>query len=250
MELNAACEPGKAVLFALLLSASLFSCSEPPEGPKNEATPAPSAEALKADAGQHVRYPEFERQERVNRIAAMVPGMEAGAQAFDTCATCHGASGYGSRDGQIPRIAGQLKPVLIEKLIEISDGIRHRPQMEPFIASIDEDGEIAALGAYIAALPDPEDVRHGTGLDLARGRQTFETFCASCHEQDGRGNGEGRIPRIAGWDAPSIRRTLVILGADYSEVHETGMSDLVSMMNEAEIDAVADYVSRLTVAAP
>lgn len=250
MTFNAAFEPGKAALLALLLSASLFSCSEPSQDQKNEVVPAPRAEALKTDAVQNVRYPEFERQERVNKIAAMAPSMEAGAEAFDTCATCHGARGYGSRDGQIPRIAGQLKPVLIEKLIEISDGIRHRPQMEPFIAGIDEDGEIAALAAHLAALRDPEDVRHGTGEELALGKKTFEMLCASCHEADGRGNGAGRIPRIAGWDAPAIRRTLVILGADYSEVHETGMSDLVSMMNEAEIDAVADYVSRLAAMAP
>lgn len=250
MEITMIREPGKGVLLALLLSVSLLSCSEPSEGPKSAEVPEPSAAAAKADTGQPVRYPEFERQERVNRIVAMVTGGTAGAKAFKTCATCHGATGFGSRDGEIPRLAGQLEPVLIEKLVEISSGIRHRPQMEPFSASIDEDDEIAALAAYIAALPDPEDVRHGTGQDLALGQETFEKFCVSCHEADGRGNGEGRIPRIAGWDAPSIVRTLIILGADYSEVHETGMSDLVSMMTEAEIDVVADYVSRLALVAP
>jgi cytochrome c553 len=30
-----------------------------------------------------------------------------GAELFDTCAACHGASGSGTRDGAIPRIAGQ-----------------------------------------------------------------------------------------------------------------------------------------------
>lgn len=253
MSSNKITRPVGCVLGVLLLSAGLLSCGDQAaetdiaQGPE---APAQTFEVSTKQNVQEVQYPEYERQQRVERINALAADATMGARAFETCASCHGAGGFGSRDGQIPRLAGQLKPVIVEKLIEISDGIRHRPEMEPFIAGIDEDGEIAALAAHIAALPDPEDVRQGTGQDLALGKETFERFCASCHEVDGRGNAEGRIPRIAGWDAPGIRRTLVILGADYSEVHETGMSDLVSMMTEAEIDAVADYVSRLTSVAP
>ena len=54
-----------------------------------------------------VRYPEFERQERVERIAALPASTEGGEAAFQTCATCHGKEGFGSRDGEIPRLAGQ-----------------------------------------------------------------------------------------------------------------------------------------------
>lgn len=242
--------PVWGVFGALLFSAGLLSCSDQTAETETAQDSVAPVQASEASPPQEVQYPEYERQQRVDRIGALAADAAIGAHAFETCASCHGAGGYGSRDGQIPRLAGQLKPVIVEKLIEISDGIRHRPQMEPYIASIDEDGEIAALAAHIAALPDPEDVRHGTGLDLALGKETFEKLCVSCHERGARGNAEGRIPRIAGWDAPAIKRTLIILGADYSEVHETGMSDLVSMMTEAEIDAVADYVSRLTSVAP
>ena len=83
-----------------------------------------------------------------------------------------------------------------------------------------------------------------------RGEAVLESFCSACHEPDGAGNGDERIPRIAGWDFPSVKRTLVLLGADYSEVHEPGMSDLVSMLTEAEIDAIADYISQLTLTTP
>lgn len=243
--------PGRALVLMSLVGAALVSCGEPaPDATSREAVTPSNVQAPGASDGQQIRYPEFERQQRVERIASLASSTEVGALAFETCASCHGADGFGSRDGQIPRLAGQRKTVLIEKLVEIAEGVRHRPEMEPFQTRIDEDGEIAALAAHIAALPDPHDVRHGSGTDLTLGKTTFEDLCASCHEADGRGDDAGRIPRIAGWDAPSIKRTLIVLRADYSEVHETGMSDLVSMMNEEEIDAVADYVSRLTPVAP
>lgn len=192
-----------------------------------------------------VRYPEFERQERVERIAALASVQTAGKESFGSCATCHGLDGFGSRDGVIPRLAGQQEKVLIEKLVEISEGVRHRPEMEPLLAHIDTDDKIGSLASYISALPDPVPSFLGAGDALALGQDVFTQYCVSCHGPNGEGDGEARVPRIAGWDYASVRRTLILLGAERSEVHETGMSDLVSMLNEAEINALADHVSRL-----
>lgn len=194
-------------------------------------------------------YPEFERQERVERIAALTGDANAGAAVFQTCATCHGVGGFGSPDGSIPRLAGQQPKVLIEKLVEISDGVRHRPEMEPYLPLIATDEQISALATFVSALPDPDVILHGPdGADGAagEGEELFADYCISCHGQQGEGDGDARVPRIAGWNFDSVRRTLRLQRAQQTEIHETGMSDLVSMLNEGEIDALADYVSRLT----
>lgn len=211
-----------------------------------------SSEADEVSSGYgsvgEVRYPEFERQERVERIAALPAAAEGGEAVYQTCATCHGQEGFGSRDGEIPRLAGQQPKVLIEKLVEISDGERHRPEMEPYLALIDSDGKIGALAGFISALPDPDLVHQGTGESLALGETLFGQYCISCHGPVGAGDGEARVPRIAGWDYASVRRTLIRQGAERGEIHETGMSDLVSMFDEAEINALSDHVSRLVIA--
>lgn len=206
---------------------------------------APDSAVTIKDPEEGVRYPEFERQERVERIAALASAQTAGKESFGICATCHGIEGFGSRDGVIPRLAGQQEKVLIEKLVEISEGVRHRPEMEPLLSHIDTDDKIAALASYISAMPDPISSFLGAGDALALGQEVFTQYCVSCHGPNGEGDGEARVPRIAGWDYASVRRTLIRQGADRSEIHETGMSDLVSMLNEAEIDALADHVSRL-----
>lgn len=197
------------------------------------------------DPVARIRYPEFERQERVERIAALVTPQKMGEEGFEVCATCHGKDGLGSRDGVVPRLAGQQKKVLIEKLVEIGEGIRHRPEMGPWLSYIDTDEEIGALANHISVMPEPVHSHQGTGQALALGEELFEQYCISCHGASGEGDGDARVPRIAGWDYASVRRTLIRQGAERSEIHETGMSDLVSMLNEGEIDALSDHVSRL-----
>ena len=46
------------------------------------------------------------------------PNLDNGAQLFLTCAACHGATGGGTVDGQIPRIAGQHYSVLVKQIVD------------------------------------------------------------------------------------------------------------------------------------
>lgn len=230
----------------ILTVAIVFGCDDRKAPTGDTAVPVAGTEGSQAPG----LYPEFERQERVERIAALTADGGAGTAAFEACATCHGDGGFGSPDGSIPRLAGQQRKVLIEKLVEISEGIRHRPDMEPYLSRIDTDGEIGALANYISSMPDPETVLHGDGDETNDGKKLYADYCASCHGMRGEGDGEERLPRIAGWNYDSVRRTLIRYQAGEAEVHETGMSDLVSMLTKGEIDTLADYVSRLTLREP
>ncbi len=236
----------KPLLVIVLAAGFQASCEDKQSQEAHTSDPVQADRAPgSADLEEGVRYPEFERQERVERIAALVSVQTAGKESFVICATCHGLDGFGSRDGEIPRLAGQQQKVLIEKLVEISEGVRHRPEMESLLSHVDTDNKIGALASYISAMPDPVRSFQGAGDALPLGQEVFGQYCISCHGPNGEGDGEARVPRIAGWDYASVRRTLIRQGADRSEIHETGMSDLVSMLNETEIDALADHVSRL-----
>jgi cytochrome c553 len=43
------------------------------------------------------------------------PNLDRGAELYGTCAACHGPTGSGTVDGQVPRIAGQHASVLVKQ---------------------------------------------------------------------------------------------------------------------------------------
>ena len=150
----------KSLLAIALGTAFLVGCED--KGSPESGTSEPDLTAVDSDsaaasegAGEDIRYPEFERQQRVERIAALGAVQKEGKESFAICAACHGMEGFGSRDGVVPRLAGQQEKVMIEKLVEISEGVRHRPDMEPWLSSIETDDKIGALASYISAMPDP-----------------------------------------------------------------------------------------------
>lgn len=191
-------------------------------------------------------YPEFDRMARVQRLAAMSFDPAVGATAFETCAACHGPEGLGSRDGTIPRLAGQHREVVLQRLIEISDGVRIREEMEAYKPAIKTDEQIGALAQFVSGMKDPLEVYHGTGDALDSAGVQYQSLCMPCHFSNGQGDGPSGIPRIGGWDAPAVVHVLQKLRIDDAEIHETGMSDLASMLTDSEIDSLADYVSRLS----
>lgn len=208
-------------------------------------SPTPSTSEANGDV-KEVDYPEFDRSARAERIAALDVDEALGASAFEVCASCHGADGFGSRDGLIPRLAGQHRAVILNRLIEISEGVRVREDMAAYKPAMETDEQIGALAFYIEAMDDPQTVIHGPGENLDRSAELYRDLCSSCHGVNGRGDGAAGFPRIGGWDYGSVNGTLLKLQQPDAEIHETGMSDLVSMLTEAEVSGIADHVSRLT----
>ena len=81
------------------------------------------------------------------------PAAAAGASLFRrNCAACHGELGHGKNE--IPRIAGQHGIYLSKALsaYRAKDGTRGDPRMRAVAAAL-TDQEIAALAAYLSALP-------------------------------------------------------------------------------------------------
>jgi len=132
-------------------------------------------------------------------------GAALGPSLFETCATCHGAAGEGSAVFEAPAIAGMPEWYLSRQLESYRDGRRggHEDDrngslMRAMAQTLDREGDLEAIVAYVAALPAaaPAPVRGG---DAERGRALYAT-CAPCHGDDAGGNVDRGAPPLTGLD--------------------------------------------------
>jgi cytochrome c oxidase subunit 2 len=129
-------------------------------------------------------------------------GMERGAELFETCQPCHGATGAGNPDIQTPAIAGLPQWYVEAQLASFQNGWRGKHhedlpglRMRPMAVSLNRDGDIASVAQYVAALAPayPPSTLHG---NAGAGAAQYEQVCLACHGPDGRGNELLRSPPI------------------------------------------------------
>jgi cytochrome c553 len=130
------------------------------------------------------------------------PGMERGAELFETCAPCHGESGAGNADIAAPAIAGLPQWYIESQLTGFQAGWRGKHaddlpglRMRPMAVSLNREGDIPSVAEYVAALPAPfpASTLHG---NAGAGAAQYEQVCVTCHGPDGRGNELLRAPPI------------------------------------------------------
>jgi len=176
------------------------------------------------------------------------PDPTRGAELYDTCAACHGPDGAGTRDGQVPRIAGQHASVLMKQLVDFRHDRRWDPRMEHFSDShhLADAEAIADVAAYISRLGGGyANNGRGNGEQLERGAESYARLCTRCHGASGDGKANRAIPRIAGQQYEYLRRQIydAVDGRrpNFSRAHIR----LFARLDYDDIQAVADYVSRL-----
>ena len=128
--------------------------------------------------------------------SACVPdaGLPRGEALFDTCVPCHGPQGAGNPDIGAPTIAGLPQWYMQRQLEKFRDGLRGAHpddipglRMRPMAVSLNDEGDIASVAEYVAALP--RRVAEGTLRGNAgRGAEIFGTVCFVCHGDDAEGN--------------------------------------------------------------
>jgi cytochrome c553 len=179
----------------------------------------------------------------------VVPNLDHGAQLFQSCAVCHGASGGGTPDGQVPRIAGQHFSVLVKQLIDYRNDRRWDPLMQYMadrhLLKVPQDiADVAAYASRIETLPDA-GVGVGSGEFLGRGGELYGRSCASCHGKSGDGNARRKIPRVAGQNYAYLVRQI----HDAVEGRRPNFSGshvrLLKTLDYAGIMGVADYMARM-----
>lgn len=171
-----------------------------------------------------------------------------GEEAFAICRSCHRRGATGSVSGVYPRLAGQHATVLIEQMTDIRSGKRRNPKMEPFSDEhVISPQEIADIAVYLQGLPIPESLGKGPGTDLARGKQIYTRDCATCHGERGEGKGEKFYPMVAGQHFNYLLREARFIRDGERGNANPDMVKVIKPYTDNELEAVADYMSRLDV---
>jgi cytochrome c553 len=175
------------------------------------------------------------------------PDANRGAELFERCAACHQSSGHGVRDGSVPAIAGQHFEVVLGQLADMRDDERHNPRMSPFLDDAELPGAqaLADVSAHISSLlPNPEP-QSGPGGDLELGEGLYHRLCGHCHGIGGEGDSELQIPRMQGQHYAYLVGQIEAFRTGARHTLDPGTSDLLRDLSRREIEAVADYMSRL-----
>lgn len=128
--------------------------------------------------------------------------------AYSHCASCHLHDGMGRPDGSIPRLAGQRRTVLRNKLARLRAGRSGLPVMEPFARTL-HASEIEEIARYLEGLPDS----HSSGPELSAnerelGRSLYAEHCSACHGAKAEGHDGLGAARLCGQYSGYVERRL------------------------------------------
>lgn len=161
---------------------------------------------------------------------------------IQSCADCHGEDGN-STDPQIPSIAGQPKLFLENQLILFREELRKSDQMLPVVKGL-KDPEVIKLAEHFAKLPakgmergdaDPKLMK--VGVERAQALR-----CGICHLSDYRG--QNQIPRLAGQREAYLEAEMRAYRDGKRTGGDTIMAAALYGVSDADIKALAHYLSR------
>ncbi len=135
-----------------------------------------------------------------------------GEKVFAPCVACHGNKGEGNATLNAPAIAGQ-DAVYIERQLRAFRNRRRGAdksdvlgaQMQAAATTLADDAAVAKVANYVANLPKTVDASPARG-NLHNGNNLYQGKCGACHGGTAEGNPALKAPRLAGLDAPYIKR--------------------------------------------
>ena len=211
---------------------------------------------------------------RLTLLSLLLAGVMSSAQASDqakaapkgdaargqaigstVCAACHGADGNSVASAN-PKLAGQHPEYLFKQMKNFKGADGQQPEranaiMNGMIAAFDEN-QMRDLAAYFGAQKQTgEQAKNAEtialGQKLYRGGDASKGLpaCAGCHGPTGSGM-PAQFPRIAGQFADYLEAQMKSFrdGGRANDPNKM-MRMVAARMSDAEIKAVADYVSGL-----
>lgn len=175
----------------------------------------------------------------------------AGAEKVAVCAGCHGADGN-SAIANFPKLAGQGEKYLIKQLRDIKSGARSVVEMTGLLDNL-SDQDFENIAAFFAsktttgAAADPELVKKGQAIYRSGNMATSVAACTACHAPTGAGIALAGFPKLAGQHAAYIEAQLGKFrsGERTNDGDARIMRDIAAKLTDAEIKAVASYISGL-----
>jgi cytochrome c553 len=174
----------------------------------------------------------------------------AGREKSQLCQGCHGEVGI-SANPEFPKLAGQFSNYITKQVRNFQSGKRSNQIMSAMAATINED-DLADVAAYFAS----QDRMNGNGLtENTSGRKLFSKSdtsplglaCINCHGEKGQGL-EPKIsvfPIIGGQHKDYIRQQLInFRDGDRTNSPNGMMNKMASSLSDAQIEALAEYISQ------
>lgn len=165
-----------------------------------------------------------------------------------SCFLCHGMRGETGTETS-PRLASQNPAYLIKQLSNFKSGERKSSVMQPMVANLGGD-DFRALALYFSrqkaephAPADSKLAAQGMIIYRRGGAATEVAACVGCHGE--KGEGTENLPRLAGQVAAYLATQLRNFGSRERTNDNAVMHTIAAKMTDAEIAAVAEYLSGL-----
>ena len=181
------------------------------------------------------------------RALELKPDLARGLEIYRDCAVCHGAEAWGMPGAGVPQLAGQHRSVLIEQLADIRAGNRENQIMLPYATAEAIGGAqaVSDVTGYIDTLEITVDNGKGPGTELAQGKRLYAEKCQRCHDLEGDGDAERRIPRIQAQHYHYLVAQFEQIRDGRRRIENTDKLEVVKSLDDAQIRAIMDHVSRL-----
>lgn len=176
---------------------------------------------------------------------------QAGQTKAAACGACHGADGN-SMVGMFPKLAGQNASYLVKQMKDIMSGDRPVPQMAGQLDG-KSDQDLQDIAAYFASQKaslgeaKAELVSLGERLYRAGDASIGVAACTACHNPNGAGNAAAGYPALSGQhpEYTAIQLKAFRDGVRTNDGDAKIMRGITYRLNDAEIEALASYVSGL-----
>jgi cytochrome c553 len=159
-----------------------------------------------------------------------------------TCLACHGASGVSANEN-VPSLGGQPPDYLLIQLYQFREKQRQSEIMTAMANGLTDDDLRTISDRLTGLAPPPATGEALSEQELARGREVVAKYrCGSCHQADF--SGHDQIPRLAGQREDYVLKSLREYKSNARPGYDPAMNEAAQEVKEADIPALARYVSR------
>lgn len=184
----------------------------------------------------------------VRTALQLEPNASHGAALYlQNCARCHGQGAGGDPRNVVPALAAQREAYLIKQLADFTELERESKEMHAVVAraALIEPQALADVAAYLSHLPAARFAETADGAGVELGEAIFQEQCASCHEEDARGDDDGFVPSLRDQHYSYLVRQMRSLAAAHRLNVDADLVRFIDSLDTDEMTAVADYLSRL-----
>jgi cytochrome c553 len=180
----------------------------------------------------------------------------AGRSKSQACAACHGADGNAAIPNY-PKLAGQHASYLVKQLQAFKSNKRKDPIMNGQVANLSQQ-DMEDIAAYFAKQKTSlgaatDQKKRELGEKIYRGgiQTKAVAACMGCHGPNGAGNPPANFPSLSGQNEAYVVKSLQDYKAGQTRAFDPKddsgkmMHDIAKRMSDAEMDAVAHYISGL-----